>query len=124
MQSTTDQHFYAAKIFKKSKIDQYKVQKHLAAMKHILPKFANSFIMKMYQSFVKENLILFLVEFVQGQSLYEVIREIGVLNSYDAKFYTANIILILEQFQHQKIIHRDIKPESFMVNKKVNCNPM
>jgi len=75
--------------------------------------------MKVYQTFVKENFLLFLIEYIEGQSLYEVIREIGILNSYDAKFYTANIILILEQFYHNKIIHRDIKPDSFMVNKKV-----
>ena len=54
-----------------------------------------------------------------GQTLYETIREIGILNSYDAKFYTANIILILEELYKNRIIHRDIKPDSFMVNKKV-----
>jgi cGMP-dependent protein kinase len=40
--------------------------------------------MQFYKSFKLEHEIYFLVEYVCGQSLYQVIRDIGLLSSYDA----------------------------------------
>lgn len=35
-------------------------------------------------------------DFIKGQSLYEVIREIGILSTTDSQFYIASMILLLE----------------------------
>jgi hypothetical protein len=43
-----------------------------------------NFVIKCYGTFRLDNEILFLLDYVSGQDLYDVIREIGILNSYDA----------------------------------------
>ena len=45
-----------------------------------------------------------------------VIREIGLLNTYDAQFYTANILIILQHLHCNRIVCRDVKPETFMID--------
>ena len=60
--------------------------------------------------------IHFLVEYIKGIELFEVIRDIGLLSTYDSQFYTASIILIIEYLHSQGIIYRDVKPENFMVD--------
>lgn len=57
-----------------------------------------------------------LVEFVKGEELYEVIREIGLLSTEDAQFYTACMVLIMEYLSEQGIYLRDLKPENFIVD--------
>jgi len=45
----------------------------------------------------KDNFdIYFLVEFVKGIELFEVIRDIGLLNTYDSQFYISQMILTSE----------------------------
>ena len=41
---------------------------------------------------------LLLQEYIPGETLYEVIREIGILSTTDSQFYIASMILILEYF--------------------------
>lgn len=50
-------------------------------------------------------------------SLDEVIKKIGLLSSLDCQFYLASIISILEHLRQCKIIHRDIKPDNFIVDR-------
>jgi len=45
-------------------------------------------------------------------------RNIGLLSTEDSQFYSASIILILEYFNDNQIVSRDIKPENFMIDSK------
>ena len=40
--------------------------------------------MEYFRSYKNENFIFFLLEYIKGLELFDVIREIGLLNSYDA----------------------------------------
>ena len=51
--------------------------------------------------------------------LFDVIREIGLLNTYDSQFYIGSLILCMEYLHLNNIIYRDIKPENIMVDDKV-----
>lgn len=57
-------------------------------------------------------------EFLQGQSLYDVIREIGILSTSDSQFYAASIILLLEHLSSMEVVVRDLKPDNFTVDQK------
>ena len=48
--------------------------------------------------------------------LFDVMREIGLLNTYDSQFYIASLLLCIEYLHTNLIIYRDIKPENIMVD--------
>ena len=76
------------------------------------------YIQELYKTFKDSRNLYSLVEFVRGEELFDVIREIGLLSTEDCQFYAACIVLILEHFYNHSIIYRDIKPENFMVDMK------
>jgi len=77
-------------------------------------------IIKYYRSFQDHYYIYFLLEFIQGMDLFDVIRQIGLLSTSDAQFYVASMILCLEFLHNNNIIYRDLKPENIMINDKVD----
>ena len=68
------------------------------------------FIIEMIKSFNYQNKIIYILEYIEGVDLFEVMKDIGLLSTSDCIFYTASIILILEYLHQNKIILRDIKP--------------
>lgn len=75
-------------------------------------------IMGFMRTFKDKNFIYFLVEYIKGMELFDVIRQIGLLNTYDSQFYVASLILCMEFLHTNHIIYRDIKPENVMVDNK------
>jgi len=73
-------------------------------------------VLKLIKTFKDEKRVYFLTEYIRGVDLYETIRKIGVLTDYDAKFYTACLLIGLEHLQSLNIIHRDLKPDNVMVD--------
>lgn len=76
------------------------------------------FIMQFQRTFKDEHHIFFLLEYVRGMELFDAIREIGLLGTYDSQFYISQLILSVEYLHNQRIIYRDIKPENIMVDQK------
>jgi len=54
------------------------------------------FIMNFFKSLKDKNNIYFLVEYIRGMELFDVIREIGILSSSDSQFYVASLLLSIE----------------------------
>lgn len=61
-------------------------------------------------------------EYIEGQTLYDVIREIGLLSTTDCQFYVSCMICLLEYFLREEIIIRDLKPDNFIVDQKGYLN--
>jgi len=76
------------------------------------------FIMQYIKTFKDNNNIYFLVEYVRGLELFDVIREMGLLNSADSQFYIGSMLLAIEYLHAQQIVYRDIKPENIMIDDK------
>jgi len=76
-------------------------------------------VVQYYQIINFDHDIFFLLEFVKGETLHQAIRDIGILSFQEARFYTANILIILENLHQNLIIFRDVKPENFMIDDKV-----
>jgi len=45
------------------------------------------FIMKFYRTFIDDETIYFLIEYIKGQELFDVIRVLGLLSTFDSQFY-------------------------------------
>lgn len=70
------------------------------------------------RSFKDQTYIYFLEEYIKGMELFDVIRDIGLLNTYDSQFYIGSLILCMEYLHLNNIIYRDIKPENIMIDEK------
>ncbi|KAM3131653.1 hypothetical protein pb186bvf_016184 [Paramecium bursaria] len=113
-----DQSFYALKCISKQQIVEQHLEKHLAQEKSVLQAINFPLMMHYYRSFQDNNYIFFLVQYIRGMELFDVIREIGLLNTFDSQFYVGSLILCIEYLNKQQIIYRDIKPENIMVDEK------
>ncbi|CAD8190962.1 unnamed protein product [Paramecium octaurelia] len=111
-------HFYALKCISKAQIVDQHLEKHLAQEKQVLTSVHHPFLMRYYCSFKDSNHVFFLVEFIKGMELFDVIRDIGLLSAFDTQFYIGSLILCIEYLNKQKIVYRDIKPENIMVDEK------
>ncbi|CAD8100794.1 unnamed protein product [Paramecium sonneborni] len=89
--------------------------RHIKNEKQVLELLNHPNIVCFHRSFKDQNYIYFLTEYIKGKELFHVIREIGLLNSYETQFYIAQMINILEKMHSQYIIYRDVKPENFIV---------
>jgi cGMP-dependent protein kinase len=112
----TDNKLYALKAISRQKIQQMGLEKHLIAEKKIHEILFFPFIVEFVRSYKDGRNIFFLIEFVRGMELWEVMRDIGYLNKYESQFYIGSMILAIEYLHLQSIVHRDIKPENVMVD--------
>eukprot|EP00330_Aristerostoma_sp_ATCC50986_P009572 CAMPEP_0114603228 /NCGR_PEP_ID=MMETSP0125-20121206/25661_1 /TAXON_ID=485358 ORGANISM="Aristerostoma sp., Strain ATCC 50986" /NCGR_SAMPLE_ID=MMETSP0125 /ASSEMBLY_ACC=CAM_ASM_000245 /LENGTH=168 /DNA_ID=CAMNT_0001813875 /DNA_START=1482 /DNA_END=1988 /DNA_ORIENTATION=- len=74
--------------------------------------------MDFVKSYQDENYIYFLLEFIKGMELFDVIRELGIAKSDDVKFYVGSMFLTMEHLHNQNIIYRDLKPENVIVDEQ------
>ena len=72
--------------------------------------------MQFLRTYKDKNNLYFLVQYIKGMELFDVMREIGLLNTYDSQFYIASLLLCIEYLHTNLIIYRDIKPENIMVD--------
>jgi cGMP-dependent protein kinase len=108
--------FYALKTVNRQKAADHDIYDNLKLERKILLQVEHPFIVKLVKTFRDSSRLYFLMEFVQGQDLFDAIRSIGILTNESARFYMACILLIFEHLHEQKIIYRDLKPENIMID--------
>ena len=107
---------YALKTIDRKKIYVYEIQENVALERKVLMQLDHIFIMKLVRTFKDNNRLYFLLEYINGIDLFEVIRKLNLLSESDARFYTCVIISILEHLHEREIIFRDLKPENIVVD--------
>jgi cGMP-dependent protein kinase len=73
--------YYALKAISLHQITQEALEKHTLQEKEVLEMVNFPFIMKMYRTFKDTNFVYFLLSFVRGMELFDVIRQMGILSS-------------------------------------------
>ena len=110
---------YAIKAMNKVQIDHDQLHVNIDMEKSILLKIDHPFIMKLVKTLKDDKNIYFLTEHIRGKELFDVIRDIGLLNKKQTLFYGASMMIAVDYLHKRKFIYRDIKPENIMVNEKV-----
>ena len=109
---------YAIKALNLEQIKKENLETCVELEKNVLLKIDHPFIMKMVKYLKNDTYIFFINEYIKGKELWEVIRDIGLLNKEQTQFYGASILLAMNYLHKQKVIYRDLKPENVMVNTK------
>jgi cGMP-dependent protein kinase len=107
---------YALKSVSRKKISFHSLQESLKQERKILQVIEHQFIIKLVKTFKDTRRIYFLLEYVQGLSLFEVLRIINLVPSKDCQFFAACLVVILEYLHKVSVVYRDLKPENIMVD--------
>jgi len=114
--SNKNNFLYALKIISKKQIDYEKMHPNFDMERRILLQVDHPFIVKLVKTMKYDSkYIFFLMEYIKGQELFDIIREIGILNKKQNIFYGASIMIALDYLHSRKFIYRDTKPENVMV---------
>ena len=108
---------YAIKNIPLKKISSLNLIPNFEQEQNIIKKKDHPFIVKLIKILKDENYIYYLMEYLKGEELFYIIRNIGILNKSQAQFYISSIILAIKYLHENKIIYRDIRPENIIVLK-------
>jgi cGMP-dependent protein kinase len=107
---------YALKTVDRRKIAAYEIEENVVLERKILLQLDHVLIMKLVKTFKDSKRLYFLLEYIEGMDLFDVLRKLGLLKECDARFYIACIFIILEHLHERGIIYRDLKPENMVVD--------
>ncbi len=115
VKSSKNKFFYAIKNISCKQILYGQLHTNLELERSILVKIDHPFIVKLVKTMKDKNYVYFLMDYIKGKELFDVIRDIGLLNKFQTQFYGASIMLAVQYLHERKFIYRDIKPENIMV---------
>ncbi len=119
VKSKTNKCFYAIKTINRQKIDYEDLHSNLTLERSILLQIENPFIVKLNRCLRDKENVYYLMEYIKGKELFDIIREIGLLNKSQAMFYGASMMLAINYLHNRQFIFRDVKPENIMVTENV-----
>ena len=108
-------YFYAIKNISNKQILYSKLHQNIELERSILLKIDHPFIVKLVKTLKDENYVYYLMDYIKGKELFDIIRDIGLLSKVQAQFYIGSIMLALKYLHEKHFIFRDIKPENIMV---------
>ena len=108
-------YMYAIKAISRKHINYEHLHHNLDLEKGILLKVDHPFIVKLVKCLKDDNNIYFLMEYLKGKELFDVIRDIGLLNKAQTLFYSASMLTAINYLHDRKFIYRDLKPENIIV---------
>ena len=87
-------------------------------------KFSHPNIVQIFDISIQEDLHFFSMEYVEGKTLDDVLKEKGKLTVGEAVRIMTQAAQGIEHAHNNRIIHRDIKPSNIILDKRENVKVM
>jgi cGMP-dependent protein kinase len=112
------QNVYAVKAVSRMAAEKRKIlTKYFKSERRIMLSLDHPFIIKLVKTMRNEHYCLFLMEYVNGVNMDDYLgARKNKKNIFEAKFYIASLVLVLEYLHKKSIAHRDLKPANIMLD--------
>ena len=107
----------AIKKMKKSEMQNKNQLMHLITEKEILTN-NNPWIVKLKYSFQDDYYLYLVMDYLPGGDLMNLLMKKNILTEDEARFYIAELILAVDSIHKLNCIHRDIKPDNILIDKR------
>eukprot|EP00912_Choanoflagellata_sp_UC4_P000183 UC4_evm4s118 len=102
---------YAMKTLRKAEMA------HVKAERDILAEADNEWVVKLYYSFQDHQNLYFVMDYVPGGDLMNMLQKLHVFPEQIASFYIAELVMAVESVHSLGFIHRDIKPDNILIDR-------
>lgn len=107
---------YAMKVIRKSDMLRNSQEGHLRAERDFLVASENSrWVVPLITSFQDNNNLYLVMEYMVGGDFLGLLLREDILDETVAKWYIAEMILCIEEAHKMNWIHRDVKPDNFLI---------
>ncbi|KAI8954294.1 kinase-like domain-containing protein [Xylaria longipes] len=112
-----DGRVYAMKVIRKSAMLRTSQEGHLRAERDFLVASEGSrWIVPLISSFQDSGNLYLVMDYMPGGDFLGLLIRENILSEPVAKFYVAEMILCIEEAHSLRCIHRDIKPDNFLIS--------
>ncbi len=108
----------AIKKMKKEEMHKKNQILHMRTEKEILVNAKSPWVVSLRSSFQDDYNLYLVMDFCSGGDFMSLLMRKDILNEEDSRFYIAELILAVEAIHKIDCIHRDLKPDNVLINKK------
>ena len=106
VENVKNKFFYAIKNISNKQILYCKLTKNIDLERSILLQIDHPFIVKLVKTLKDNNYIYYLMEYIKGKELFDVLIDIGLLTKFQSQFYIGSIMLAVKYLYERKFIYR------------------
>lgn len=109
---------FAMKIMLKQHLKKKDQEKSIRAERDVLTMLDKRWIVDLYYTFQDDERLYMIMEFCSGGDLMGLLIKKDIFSESAAKFYTAEMIMGISSLHRKGYIHRDLKPDNFLITSR------